>query len=108
MFNNRKFINELIKENEKLKIDIEIKENQILNVLDANKELSQHNNFLEHRNIILKSANKKLIADVEILEEVIDKHEENECRLNIKLCRVEGKLDKIKNMYRALTGEELK
>lgn len=104
MFNNRKFINELIKENEKLQIDIESKENQILNVLDANKELSQHNNYLEHRNIVLKSANKKLIADVETLEEVIKKHEENECRLNTKLCRAEGQLNDLDNYIKMTTG----
>lgn len=104
MFNNRKFINELTKENEKLKIDIESKENQILNILDANKELSQHNNFLENRNTVIKVVNKKLLNDIETLEEAIKKHEENECRLNTKLCRAEGQLNKLDNYMKMITG----
>ncbi|HBI91188.1 MAG TPA: hypothetical protein DDY58_01430 [Terrisporobacter glycolicus] len=79
MFNNRKYINELIKENEilknknkytkeyleswrksyqvmvvknkKLQADIESKENRICNLIEENKELSQHNNFLENLNM---------------------------------------------------------
>lgn len=76
MFNNRKFINELIKENEKLHIDIESKENTVCNVLEANKELSQHNNFLENK----------------IRE------------LNIKLSRSEGRLNNLDNYIKMTTG----
>ena len=100
MMNNRKIINDLNKKIELLEKDKESKENQIINILDANKELSQHNNFLENRNGILRLANKDLLKDLEHKELKI-------CELNTKLCRAEGKLDKIKNMYKMLTGEEL-
>lgn len=104
MMNNRKVINELNKKVELLEKDLESKENQILNILDANKELSQHNNFLEHRNIVIKVVNKKLLNDIETLEEVIKKHEENECRLNTKLCRAEGQLNDLDNYIKMTTG----
>lgn len=91
MFNNRKYINEL-------KSNIESKENSIINLLDANKELSLSNNHLEDK--IYK------------LEKLIKKHQENECKLNTELCRVRGQLDKIRNFCKMqididiLEGEE--
>ena len=100
MMNNRKVINELNKKIELLKKDLESKENTVINVLDANKELSQHNNFLENRIGILKLANKDLLKDLEKKESIIRE-------LNVRLSKSDGKLDKIKNMYRLLTGEEL-
>lgn len=77
--------------------------------------------YLENRNGILKLVNRDLLKDIDEKEtkittllEKIDKYEqileEKElkiCEFNTKLCRAEGKLDKIKNIYRTLTGEEL-
>ena len=142
MFNNRKLINDLKIKIEFLEKDLESKENSVISVLDANKELSLSNNYLEKQNILLKRTNIKIVDEVEeivkerdsykelykkeyenfnrahelarknrnkvsVLEEVIKKHEENECRLNTELCKYKGKLDKVKNAYRTLTGEEL-
>lgn len=93
MLSNRKFINELKARVEFLEKDIESKENSVCNLLEANKELSLSNNYLENK--------------IKLLEKVIREHEENECRLNTELCKYKGKLDKIKNMYRMLTGEDI-
>ena len=93
MLSNRKFINELKARIEFLEKDIESKENSVCNLLEANKELSLSNNYLENK--------------IKLLEKVIREHEENECRLNTELCKYKGKLDKIKNMYRMLTGEDI-
>ena len=125
MFNNRKYINELKAENEKLKRkkeeyevenealkrenyilectneymediyddlkdDMEVKEDSITNLLEANKELSLSNNYLENK--------------IKLLEKVIKQHEENECRLNTELCTYKGMLDKIDNYTRMLEG----
>lgn len=125
MFNNRKYINELKAENEKLKRkkeeyevenealkrenyilectneymediyddlkdDMEVKEDSITNLLEANKELSLSNNYLENK--------------IKLLEKVIKQHEENECRLNTELCKYKGMLDKIDNYTRMLEG----
>lgn len=76
MFNNRKYINELIKENEKLNADIESKENTVCNVLDANKELSQHNNFLENQNLLLNKENVKLTEEMKVLKKERDSYKE--------------------------------
>lgn len=94
MFNNRKYINLLEEGNETLKrkvgllkdlkefyrrknielqADIENKENNVCNLLEANKELSLSNNYLENK--------------IKLLEKVIKQHEENECRLNTELCK---------------------
>ena len=100
MINNKKIINDLNKKIELLEKDKESKENQIINILDANKELSLHNNHLENRNGILKLAKKDLLKDLEKKESIIRE-------LNVRLSKSDGKLDKIKNMYRLLTGEEL-
>lgn len=142
MFNNRKYVNELIKENEKLQKDIESKENSVCNLLDANKELSQHNNFLENQNLLLNKENAKLTEEIKVLkkerdsykglhkkeyenfekayslarkhrdkismlEKVIRKHEENECRLNQEKCRTKGQLDKLRNVYKMQTGIDI-
>lgn len=86
MFNNRKYIN-------KLKADIESKENTVCNLLDANKELSLSNNYLENK--------------IKLLEKVIREHEENECRLNTELCRSKGQLEKLRNVYKMQTGIDI-
>ena len=63
-------------------------------------ELLEQIERLENRNAVLKIANKDLLKELELKELKI-------CELNSKLCRAEGKLDKIKNMYKMLTGEEI-
>ena len=90
MFNNRKYINELKSKIEFLEKDIESKENSVCNLLEANKELSLSNNYLENK--------------INILEKLVKWHEENECRLNTELCRYKGMLDKIDNYRRMLEG----
>ena len=76
MMNNRKIINDLNKKIELLEKDKESKENQIINILDANKELSLHNNYLENK----------------IRE------------LNIKLSKSEGQLNDLDNYIKMTTG----
>lgn len=73
-----------------LKKDIEVKENNVCNLLEANKELSLSNNYLENK--------------IKLLEQVIKQHEKNECELNTKLCRAQGQLDEIDNYTRILEG----
>ena len=90
MLSNRKFINELKARIEFLEKDIESKENSVCNLLEANKELSLSNNYLENK--------------IKLLEKVIREHEENECELNTELCRYKGILDKIDNYRRMLEG----
>lgn len=90
MLSNRKFINELKARIEFLEKDIESKENSVCNLLEANKELSLSNNYLENK--------------IKLLEKVIKQHEENECRLNTELCKYKGQLDKIDNYTRMLEG----
>jgi len=90
MLFNRAYINELKSENEKLKKDIENKENNVCNLLEANKELSLSNNYLENK--------------IKLLEQVIKQHEENECRLNQQVVKYKGMLDKIDNCTRMLKG----
>ena len=114
MISNRKYINLLEEGNERLKRkvdllkdlkkfyrrknielqnDIESKENTILNVLDANKELSLSNNYLENK--------------INLLERVVKKHEENECELNTKLFRSKGQLNKLRDIYKMQTGIDI-
>lgn len=111
MLFNRKYINILEEENETLKrkvgllkdlkefyrrknielqADIENKENNVCNLLDANAELSLSNNYLENK--------------IKLLEKVIKQHEENECRLNQKVIKYKGMLDKIDNYKRMSEG----
>lgn len=66
-----------------LKKDIESKENSVCNLLEANKELSLSNNYLENK--------------IKLLEQVIKQHEENECRLNQQVVKYKGMIDKIDN-----------
>ena len=99
----KKFINEILKNdfwrdgyrqmvarNKKLQADIENKENNVCNLLDSNKELSQENEFLRNK--------------INVLETLVKWHEENECELNTKLVKVQGQLDKIDNYTRMLEG----
>lgn len=90
MLSNRKFINELKARVEFLEKDIESKENTVCNVLEANKELSLSNNYLENK--------------INTLEKIIKQHEENECRLNTELCKYKGIVDNIDSYKRMLEG----
>lgn len=90
MLSNRKYINELKARIEFLEKDIESKENSVCNLLEANKELSLSNNYLENK--------------INTLEKLVKWHEENECRLNTELCKYKGQLDKIDNYTRMLEG----
>lgn len=87
---NRAYINELKARIEFLEKDIESKENTVCNLLEANKELSLSNNYLENK--------------IKLLEQVIKQHEENECRLNQQVVKYKGMLDKIDNCTRMLKG----
>ena len=93
MFLNRKFINELKARAEFLEKDIESKENSVCNLLEANKELSLSNNYLENK--------------IKPLEKVIKQHEENECRLNKEICKYKGQLEKLRNVYKMQTGIDI-
>lgn len=109
MISNRKYINLLEEGNERLErkvdllkdlkefyrrknielqADIEVKENDVCNLIEINKELSLSNNYLENK--------------IKLLEQVIKQHEENECRLNQKVIKYKGMLDKIDNCTRIL------
>lgn len=83
---NTKLINDI----GNLKKDIESKENSVCNLLEANKEFSLSNNYLENK--------------IKLLEQVIKQHEENECRLNQQVVKYKGMLDKIDNCTRMLEG----
>lgn len=135
MFNNRAYINELKSKIEFLEKDIESKENIVVNVLDANKELSQHTDFLQNRIALMKIVNKDLLKDIEEKEDRVinlldsiedlqlDKNcllerikkyeqllEQKEliiCELNTKLCRSEGKLNDLDNYIKMTTGMSL-
>ena len=100
MMNNRKVINDLNVKIGVLKKDLESKENTVINVLESNKELSQHNNFLENRIGILKLVNKDLLKDLEKKESLIKE-------LNIKLSRAEGQLNDLDNYIKMTTGMSL-
>ena len=93
MLSNRKFINELKARIEFLEKDIESKENSVCNLLEANKELSLSNNYLENK--------------IKLLEKVIREHEENECKLNTEHCRSKGQLEKLRNVYKMQTGIDI-
>ena len=45
----------------------------------------------------LKQENEYLRNKINLLEKVIKRYEENECRLNTELCKYKGVLDKIDN-----------
>ena len=114
MLLNRKYINDLTRElekeqgvnehlhkmidflknrNSKLKEDIEVKEDSIENLLDANRELSLANTYLEKQNRLLTNENAKLERE---LQELKTKHS-----------RVTGQLDKLRNYCRQLTGIDI-
>lgn len=114
MLLNRKYINDLTREleraqgvnehlhkmidflknrNSKLKEDIEVKEDSIENLLDANKELSLANTYLEKQNISFAKENAMLEKE---LQELKTKHS-----------RVAGQLDKLRNYCRQLTGIDI-
>ena len=83
MFNNRKYINQLMKE-------IDKKENTICNMLDLNKELSQENQYLRDK--------------IKRLEDMIRFHENNECKLNKKVVKYKRIIEKLNNYTQVLEG----
>ena len=114
MLLNRKYINDLIEEleraqetnkhlhkmidflknrNSKLKEDIEVKEDSIENLLDANKELSLANTYLEKQNRLLINENA-------MLERKLN-------QLRTKHSKTTGQLDKLRNYCRQLTGIDI-
>lgn len=114
MLLNRKYINDLVNElekeqsvnehlhkmidflknrNSKLKEDIEVKEDSIENLLDANRELSLANAYLEKQIRLLTNKKAKLERE---LQELKTKHS-----------RVAGQLDKLRNYCRQLTGIDI-
>lgn len=135
MMNNRKVINVLDARIVTLEKDLESKKNQISNILDANKELSQHTDFLQNRIALMKIVNKDLLKDIEEKEDRVinlldsiedlqlDKNcllerikkyeqllEQKEliiCELNTKLCRSEGKLNDLDNYIKMTTGKSI-
>ena len=76
-------INRLEKKLQKEKENIENKENNICNLLEANKELSIANSYLE----------KKII----MLEKALKKKEIMLCDLNTRLCVAEDKIKKLED-----------
>lgn len=104
MFNNRKYINQLMREIENLK-----EENKKLKVV--NKVRADASDFWREKcyeknqeNENLSLSNNYLENKIKLLEKVIREHEENECRLNTELCRYKGMLDKIDSYKRMLEG----
>lgn len=114
MLLNRKYINDLTRElersqginehlhkmidflknrNSKLKEDIEVKEDSIENLLDANRELSLANTYLEKQNRLFTNENAKLERELN--------------QLKTKHSRVAGQLDKLRNYCRQLTGIDI-
>ena len=90
MLNDRYFINTLISKIENLQVDkkclldeIKEKEIYIIDLLNASKELSIENEDLKKK--------------INILEEVINKHKQNECKLNTLLCIQNGRVEKLNN-----------
>lgn len=114
MLLNRKYINDLTEElersqginehlhkmidflknrNSKLKEDIEVKEDSIENLLDANRELSLANTYLEKQNRLLTNENA-------MLEKKLN-------QLKTKHSKTAGQLDKLRNYCRQLTGIDI-
>ena len=114
MLLNRKYINDLVNEldkehsvnehlykmidflknrNSKLKEDIEVKEDSIENLLDANRELSLANTYLEKQNRLLINENAKLERELN--------------QLKTKHSKTAGQLDKLRNYCRQLTGIDI-
>ena len=97
MLNDRDYINKLKSNIEDLEIDKKClledlfeKEANIMYLQKASKELSLENEDLKKK--------------INILEEVINKHKDNECKLNTLLCIQNGRVDKLNNYIKITTG----
>ena len=97
MLNDRDYINKLKSIMEDLEIDKKClledlfeKEANIMYLQKASKELSLENEDLKKK--------------INILEEVINKHKDNECKLNTLLCIQNGRVDKLNNYIKITTG----
>lgn len=88
-----KYNEDLEKYNECLIEDLKSKQNNILDLLEVNKEFCLEITYLR----------KKII----MLEDIIKKHEENECKLNTQLCKSNCQLNKIKKYFKVATGVEI-
>lgn len=74
----------------KLNKEIERNEDNILNLLDTNKEFALENEYLRDK--------------VKDLENMVKWHESNECKLNKELCKSKGQLNKLDNFIKVTTG----
>lgn len=97
MLNDRDYINKLKSNIEDLEIDKKClledlfeKEANVMYLQKACKELSLENEDLKKK--------------INILEEVINKHKDNECKLNTLLCIQNGRVDKLNNYIKITTG----
>lgn len=97
MLNDRDYINKLKSNIEDLEIDKKClledlfeKEANVMYLQKASKELSVENEDLKKK--------------INILEEVINKHKDNECKLNTLLCIQNGRVDKLNNYIKITTG----
>ena len=114
MFNNRKFINELEsknemlqeeiqwlkklnkhykKKNEELEESMETKEDSVINLLQANKELSLANTYQEKQIRKLETENAFLEKEIQ--------------QLTTEKSTLEGKLDKVRNYCKMLIGKDI-
>ncbi|MGL5328945.1 MAG: hypothetical protein ACRDD7_06730 [Peptostreptococcaceae bacterium] len=85
-----KWVNKCCKQSE----SISLKEDEITNLLECNKELSIANTSYENQIISLKK--------------VLKKEQELNCELMQKNARLAGKLDKIENYVRMTEGRDFK
>ena len=97
MLNDRDYINKLKSYIEDLEIDKKClledlfeKEANVMYLQKACKELSLENEDLKKK--------------INMLEDVINKHKDNECKLNTLLCIQNGRVDKLNNYIKITTG----
>lgn len=100
MLNDRDYINKLKSNIGDLEIDKKClledlfeKEANIMYLQKASKELSIENEELKKR--------------INMLEEVINRHEENVCKLNVLLCIESGRVEKLSNYIKMTTDTDL-
>lgn len=90
MLNDRDYINKLKSNIEDLEIDKKC-------LLDDIKEKEANVMYLQKACKELSLENEDLKKKINMLEEVINKHKENECKLNILLCIQNGRVEKLSN-----------
>lgn len=99
MLNDRDYINKLKSNIGDLEIDKKClledlyeKEMNIMYLQKASKELSLENVDLKKK--------------INMLEDVINKHKDNECQLNTLLCIQNGRVEKLRNYIKVTTGRD--